>query len=232
MELDMYSDNRSFLHQGQTSERDIKNASARVAMDDFNGTVSGKLQVLFPAIGGWNMFFTPKEGDQVVIARLPNGQEEGYVLGKVYTANKMPQNGAPNIILLVSDDGKNFFRFDADKGTLDLTVDQDGKLKFKNLDIEVDEHMHIKTKTYHLEVEDKMRTDVGGDKDTSIGGNVNTNVTGTTIVKSSAVTIQAPVTIVGNTNISSSLSVAGDITNGGNMSTGGVHTDSIGKHDA
>ena len=170
--------NQSTLHQGQTAERNVNSASARVGFDDLSGTVSGFMQVLFPAIGGWNMFYTPKEGDQVVVNRLPNGTEEGYILGKVYTANKMPQGGKPNIILLVSDNGKNIIRFDADEGTLDLIVDQDGKLKFNNLDIEVKEHTHFKTKTLHTEVEVWVKNEIGTDVDTTIGGNVTTEVAG------------------------------------------------------
>ncbi|MDR0546150.1 MAG: hypothetical protein LBG77_00950 [Dysgonamonadaceae bacterium] len=168
----------SRFHQGQASERDVKSASVRVAMDDLGGTVSGKMQVLFPAAGGWNFFWTPKEGDHVVISRLPNGAQEGYVHGKVYTANKMPQGGSPNIILIVSDDGKNVVRFDADNGTLDLVVDQDGKLKFNNLDIEVKNHTHIKTKTLHIEVEESIKNDVGTNIETTVGGSVDTDISG------------------------------------------------------
>jgi phage baseplate assembly protein gpV len=172
------ADNRSALHQGQTTERNIESASARTGFDDLGNTVSGFMQVLFPAAGGWNFFYTPKEGDQVVVSRLPNGSEEGYILGKVYTAGKMPQGGAKNIILLVSDDGKNIVRFDADNGTLDLVVDQDGKLKFNNLDIEVKNHTHIKTKTLHLEVEESVQNDVGTNIETTVGGNVDTDISG------------------------------------------------------
>jgi phage baseplate assembly protein gpV len=147
------ADNRSALHQGQATERDVKSASARVGFDDLNGSLSAFLQVLFPATGGWNIFYTPKEGDHVVVSRLPNGAEEGYILGKVYTAGKMPQGGADNIILMVSDNGKNLVKFDADKGTLDLTVDQNGTLRFKNLEISVKENTHWITNTLDIEVE-------------------------------------------------------------------------------
>jgi phage baseplate assembly protein gpV len=148
------ADNRSALHQGQAIERNVDSASARVGFDDLNGTVSGFMQVLFPAAGGWNFFFTPKEGDQVVVSRLPNGVEEGYILGKVYTAGKMPQGGKPNIILMVSDNGKNVVKFDADAGTLDLICDQDCSLKMKNLDIEVKEHVSIKANTVTVEAKE------------------------------------------------------------------------------
>jgi phage baseplate assembly protein gpV len=146
------ADNRTILHHGQVSERDITSASARVAMDDAQGLVSGQMQVLFPAIGGWNCFWTPKEGDHVVMSRLPNGTQEGHILGKVYTAKKMPQGGADNIILLVSDDGKNVIRFDADSGTLNIVVDQDGRLKLKNLDIEVKKLARLTTEDLKIEV--------------------------------------------------------------------------------
>jgi phage baseplate assembly protein gpV len=152
------------LRQGQASERDVNSATARVSMDDLGKTVSGKLQVLFPAAGGWNFFWTPKEGDHVVISKLPNGAQEGYVLGKVYTGNKMPQNGAPNIILIVSDDGKNVIRFDADNGTLDLVVDQDVSVKCKNVNVEVSETATVKAKNANITIEENASVEV---KDTA-----------------------------------------------------------------
>jgi phage baseplate assembly protein gpV len=150
------ADNRSALHQGQATERNVDSASARVGFDDFSGTVSGFMQVLFPAAGGWNFFYTPKEGDQVVVSRLPNGAEEGYILGKVYTANKMPQGGAPNIFLMVSDNGKNIIKFDADNGTLDIICDQGCSLKTKQLDIEITETVNLKAKNINVENSDSI----------------------------------------------------------------------------
>ena len=150
------ADNRETIQYGQVSERDVNTATARVAMDDLNGYVSGKMQVLFPAIGGWNMFYTPKEGDHVVTGRLSNGMQEGYILGKVYTGRKMPQNGEPNIMLLVSDDGKNVIKFDADKGMLDLICDQDCSMKMNNLNIEVKEHVNVTAKTATVETENSV----------------------------------------------------------------------------
>jgi phage baseplate assembly protein gpV len=162
------SDNRATLHQGQATERNVKSASARAGFDDLHGTVSSFLQVLFPAAGGWNFFYTPKEGDQVVVSRLPNGTEEGYIMGKVYTAGKMPQGGADNIILISSDDGKNIVKFDADNGTLDLIVDQTGTLKFKNLEIIVDKDTHLTTDNLDIESEKPIgfsgtKTQLGAD---------------------------------------------------------------------
>jgi len=147
------------LQQGQVSENNVKSASARVAHDDLSGMVSGDMQVLFPAIGGWNCFWVPEPGDHAVSAKLSNSKE-GYVIGKVYTGNKMPQGGKPKTILLVSDDGKNVVRFDAEKGTLDLIVDQDAVIKTKNINIEVIETAIIKTKNAEVTVEENATVEV------------------------------------------------------------------------
>jgi phage baseplate assembly protein gpV len=178
------------IRQGQVSERDVKSATARVAMDDLGGHVSGKMQVLFPAIGGWNCFWTPKENDHVVMCRLPNGQEEGYVLGKVYTGRKMPQGGEPNILLLVSDNGKNVIKFDADKGTLDLIVDQDAKVKCKTLNIEVSEGAIIKAKTADVTIEEKANVEIK-DEATIKVKTANIEATSEATVKSPKVTIDS-----------------------------------------
>jgi phage baseplate assembly protein gpV len=198
----------SRLHQGQASERDVNSASARVAMDDLGGTVSGKMQVLFPAAGGWNFFWTPKEGDHVVISRLPNGTQEGYVLGKVYTANKMPQGGEPNIILIVSDDGKNVIRFNADNGTLDLVVDQTMTEKINNVEMEIKENRKIEIGVdddltiggnQTTEIKENHKTKIGIDDDLTIEGNQTTEVTGNSKHKSADTDIvsEAPVGLQG-----------------------------------
>jgi len=171
------------IRQGQASERDVKNATARVAFDDLAGTVSGKLQVLFPAAGGWNFFWTPKEGDHCVISKLPNGTQEGYVLGKVYTGNKMPQGGEPNIILIVSDDGKNVIRFDADNGTLDLVVDQKLTEQIKNRDTEISE-------------DDKLL--IQGDQETIVQGNSKHTSADTDIQSDAPVGIEGTKTLLGS----------------------------------
>jgi hypothetical protein len=75
----------------------------------------------------------------------------------------MPQGGAENIILIVSDDGKNIIRFDADKGMLDLVVDQTGTEKYNNLEITINKNRVTK---------------IGIDDDLTIEGNQTTEVTG------------------------------------------------------
>jgi len=168
------ADSRSLLHQGQATERNVDSASARVGFDDLGGTASGFMQVLFPAAGGWNFFYTPKEGDQVVTSRLPNGAEEGYILGKVYTASKMPQGGAPDIFLMVSDDGKNIIKFDAAKGTLEIISDQGTSLKCKSLDVEISETANINTKNANIKASENVS--IEAKKDINIKADQNVKI--------------------------------------------------------
>ena len=192
------------LRQAQASERDVETATARVSMDDLNEAVSGKMQVLFPAAGGWNFFWTPKEGDHVVVGKLPNGTQEGYILGQVYTAGKMPQGGAPNIILIVSEDGKNVVRFDADKGTLDLVVDQTASMKCKNLDIEVTETANITTKNANIEASENVSVKAKKDINIKADQNVKIEAKDATVKTSGNTTIEAAeakIKTTGNTTV-------------------------------
>jgi len=149
------SDNRPTLHVGQVSEHNNGAAAARMSCDDFDGLVSGAMQICYPPMGHWHPFWIPKEGDQTVMLRLPNGSQEGFIFGSQYTAANLPQNGSDGIILLVSDNAKNIIRLDALNGTMDVTFDQVCALKFKNLKLEVEETMDVKCKDINIEVEEQ-----------------------------------------------------------------------------
>ena len=207
------TDNRSMLHQGQATERNVDSASARVGFDDLGGTVSGLMQVLFPAVGGWNLFYTPKEGDQVVTERLPNGVEEGYILGKVYTANKMPQGGAPDIFLMVSDDGKNVIRFDAENGAMDIICDQGATLKCKSLDIEVSETANINTKNANIKASENVSIEAKEAK-VKTSGNVTVEAAGDAAVKGNTINVEAAA--------AATVKAANVTITGGTLTTNGV----------
>lgn len=57
-------------------------------------------------------------------------------------------------------------------------------------------------------------------------GPINIVTTGPAVIKAPNITLEGDVLIKGN------LKVEGDVENTGNMTTGGTHTDSIGRHDA
>jgi hypothetical protein len=169
---------RSSLHTGQVNSHNNKAAAAKVAMDDFDGMVSGHMQMLFPASGHWNFFWIPKEGDHVVTERNPNGAQEGYIMGKPYTANNMPQGGDDGLFLMVSSDGKNVIKLDAIKGTMDIVCDQKTVLMTKDIDIEVTETANIKSKNINIENTENIKIENTGDADIEVGGNVAVKVDG------------------------------------------------------
>ena len=178
------------LHTGQVSSHNNKAAAAKIAMDDFDGMVSGNMQMLFPASGHWNFFWIPKEGDHVVTERSPNGAQEGYVLGKPYTANNMPQGGADGLFLIVSSDGKNVIKLDAIKGTMDIVCDQKTILKTKDIDIEVAETANIKSKNINIENAENIKIDNTGDVNIEVGGDVAIKADGDVTVEAVNATVE------------------------------------------
>ena len=177
------ADPRELLHTGQISERDEDAGACRVALDDFQGIVSGKMQLLFPAVDHWNFIAMPKPGDHVAMLRMPNGSQEGYIIGKPYTAENMPQGITPGKFGWVSSDGKNFILFDALKGTLDLVVDQTGTLKYKFLDtiVDVDETREVGN-DQSLLVKHDQTNEILNDKTETVHGNEEETIHGTTTI--------------------------------------------------
>ena len=158
---------------GQVSDINGDNASCRVAMDDLETPtgepmVSDNLQILFPAVDQWNFVYLPKAGDHVTIARLPNGESEGFVLGKPYTADNMPQGAAEGVFSMVSSDGKNVVRLNGATGKIDIIFDQKIDIKTKQFDLEIKENFTVK-----------------------VNGNVNIESDGDVIVKAANATIEA-----------------------------------------
>lgn len=115
-------DVRDILHVGQISSVNPETATAKVAFDDLDGYVSPDMQIIFPAMGRWKAFWTPSVGDHVAALRLPNGIQEGFVLGTQYTASNLPNEGTGGLITIVSEDGQSRIWLDADAGTLTLRL--------------------------------------------------------------------------------------------------------------
>lgn len=134
----METDPRDMLHVGQVSVVSAATASARAAFDDFKGHVSGDMQMVFPAMGYWHTFWVPKVGDHVTVLRLPNGNQEGFVLGTHYTAANLPQGGAEGLIIIRSADGANSIILDALAGTMSVNFKDQIQVYAKRIDVEAE----------------------------------------------------------------------------------------------
>lgn len=133
------ADARSLLHVGQISSVSPETASARVAFDDLDGHVSGDLRIIFPAMGRWRICWTPKVNDHTTVLRLPNGIQEGFILGTHYTGSNLPEEGADGLITLISEDGQNVICLDALTGALSMEVRAGVDIKGKKIVLEAEE---------------------------------------------------------------------------------------------
>jgi len=137
------ADKRDILHVGQISSVNVETASARAAFDDLQGLTSAPMQIVFPAMGKWQMFCVPKVGDHVNVLRLPNGKSEGFILGTSNTANNMPQNPKDGLVQLISDDLSCSIRLDADSGTLEVLFKESISEKSKERKITAEQSIEI-----------------------------------------------------------------------------------------
>jgi phage baseplate assembly protein V len=135
------------------------------------------MQMLFPAAGKWRIFFIPQKGDHVASMRLPNGNEQGFILGTYYSESNMPVDGAEGVYQIISADGENRIRLNAD-GTMEIEFKDSINIKSPNIAIETG-NMSIKAESFNLD---------------------------------------------------GSMNITGNISNDGDMTTGGKHTDGVGEH--
>lgn len=82
------------IRVGQVVSVDAGACTARVHFDDL-GMVSAALPVLQPAAGPRAAYILPNVGDQVLCAFLGNGEEQGFVVGSLYSdSDAPPESGA------------------------------------------------------------------------------------------------------------------------------------------
>lgn len=73
------------IRVGEVVGVDEKRGSVRVVFDDADGVVSYDLPVLFEKTHADKCIHMPDMGEHVTCVFLPNGQEEGFVLGAFYS---------------------------------------------------------------------------------------------------------------------------------------------------
>lgn len=83
---------------GFVSKHELTEAGlcCRVVFPDKDDLVSKPYPVMQRAAGGSQDFDVPAIGEQVVVATLPNGPEEGFIEGTIYSASSPPPSTDPN----------------------------------------------------------------------------------------------------------------------------------------
>jgi phage baseplate assembly protein V len=120
------------VRQGVVSSVNDGAATVRVKIPDADNTVSKELPVLFRKTQDNKDYDLPDVGEQVVCLFLPNGLEQGFVLGSPYSSVDMPpvsnrdkKHYAFSDGTWVEYDRKEHKLTGVIKGDVDLVVDKD-----------------------------------------------------------------------------------------------------------
>jgi phage baseplate assembly protein gpV len=192
-----------------------KGANARIIMPDRldhedNPLISKPVPVLQIASKGKRSFSMPRQSDNVLMVKLPNGTSNYAILGSFYTSKEPPPVTDPKVDYCEWEGGhteKRDANDDADvfltqdfKGGWNATIKKDVNLKTTDgaqTNIDSDGHVNIKSATGDVNIQ-------------SPTGKVN--------IEQQNIVLKGTVTIEGN------------IVHTGDMTTSGHHTDANGLH--
>lgn len=122
------------LRIGMVTAKDSKNMCCKVTFSDThtNGVTSKWIPVLVNRAFGDTYYDLPDIGSKVLCAFLPNGAEEGFILGSYYPAGKAPA-ADENIYCHAFNDG-TFLEYDRAKHKLtvscvgDVSIEAQGNI--------------------------------------------------------------------------------------------------------
>lgn len=121
---------------GQVSSIDAGKGTARVQLPDSGKVISHNLPVLFSKTQDDKFYTMPDVGEQVLCVFLPNGLEQGFILGAIYSQMDSPPVNDPDKTHIKFKDG-TVLEYDraAHKlsgqvvGDIDLTATKSAKIK-------------------------------------------------------------------------------------------------------
>ncbi|MGJ0848255.1 phage baseplate assembly protein V [Tissierella praeacuta] len=120
--MDVYGLLNNLIRIGTISSINPNEAKARVMFEDRDNLVSKEFSLLFNRTIGIQDYVIPMVGEQVVCLLLPNGLEEGYILGSFYTKKNTPPANDENKRLIKFEDGT---LIEYDKGQITINGAKD-----------------------------------------------------------------------------------------------------------
>jgi phage baseplate assembly protein V len=199
---------------GQVTELDPENCRVRVSFDDIrdvdgNPLVSWWMAVRQQRTVNCQTFDMPDIGEHVMIASLPSGIEEGFVLGSYYTAGNLPKNPNERGGEFPEGEGSGYgrnglYRTQYADGTIieyDLNAHEarvytryDVFVECKNATVIAEEKIFIECKNAVVEAHENINVTAGGNITINAQGNIFVNAEGAIDVKSAtSVSVEAPV---------------------------------------
>lgn len=112
----------NLIRIGTISSINSKKATARVTFEDRDNVVSKEINLLFQRTLGTQDYVIPKVGEQVFCLFLPNGAEEGCILGSYYTKYITPPVNDENKRLIRFEDG-TLIKYDSGEVTIHAVKD-------------------------------------------------------------------------------------------------------------
>jgi phage baseplate assembly protein V len=174
---------------GQVTSVNSINNTCRVSFDDMqdDGTplVSYDLQIIQHRTVDCKTYTMPEIGEHVICCFLPNGYQEGFVLGSYYTANNLPYYMEPDNLF-----GKqHLYRTQYKDGTIieyDLTKNQARIWSDYYVDIE-------QCKEATVYATDSIKAKADGDVSVVAGGQMHVKSTGKLYIESDdSIELKAP----------------------------------------
>jgi phage baseplate assembly protein V len=185
---------------------DDKGANIRAVMPDKvdhkdQPLITKPVPVLQISSGKKRSFAMPRLGQNVLLVKLPNGTADYAAVGFFYTKNDPPPVTDPMLDYVQYDDGSTM-QFDASAGEWTWRIK--GKI-----DAQSEKEILVKSSGDKVTIEGSSDVLVKSDS-----GAVTVESSGTLKLQSDSNTVQ----------------IVGNITHTGNMTTSGVHIDSLGHH--
>lgn len=127
---------------GTISSIDPKTATARVLFEERDNQVSFDLPIIFPRTKDTQDYFMPTVGEEVLCIFLPNGMEEGFVIGSYYNRYKpetIPENNEHKRLIKFKDG--TLIEYDTEKSK--LTIDTIGEINIKASNINIEGNVNV-----------------------------------------------------------------------------------------
>lgn len=224
----------NIIHQGQVSSYDSKKHTARVAFDDWEGVVSGDLQIMQPGSTRMRVKQPLQVGDHVLCMFQANGLQEGYILGSPYTSSNMPDDGGDDDYVMSFPDKDVTIRINSSSGKVEVLAPNSevvGTAKNTSMDVKENASMKVgKALTAEAQTANVKASQSAAISAPQIG--LNGQVTAhdesgggdTTVTLNGTVTIRGQLNVIGNQSTTGNIDASGDVKAGNISLKGHVHS--------
>lgn len=184
---------------GEVSSVNPAKCTARVVFSDEDGLVSYDLPVMQRNTIANKDFAMPEVEEDVLCVFLPDGPEDGFILGSFYAGEITPPESDGNKRTVVFADDTRI-SYDRDKHILTVTIGE----------------------TSIVADQSNVNVACSGTADIS-AGTVNATASGNATISASSATVKAStINLTGNVTVQGNLTVSGNVTSAGSVSAAAV----------